>query len=73
MVKATINEPTEVNLARRNFLCSVKYVTAISVVALAGKSPVSKAATRVVAPAGQAASGYRETGHIRKYYESARY
>jgi nitrous oxide reductase len=72
MSKATMNGRTEVDLGRRNFLSTVKYAAAISAAALMGKNAVSAAATSPVAAA-PSVSGYHETGHIRKYYQSARY
>jgi nitrous oxide reductase len=73
MLKTSTNARPAVDLERRKFLGTAKYAVAISVVALAGKSPASVATTGVSATAGPKASGYRETSHTRKYYESARY
>jgi nitrous oxide reductase len=72
MWKAIMHGRTKVDLGRRNFLGTVKYAAAISAVALVGKNAISAAATSPV-PAAPSVSGYHETGHIRKYYQSARY
>jgi len=59
------------SLARREFLKSVGLTTgAVGAAAVALSSSPAKAA--VAAPAKGAKTGYRETEHVRKYYESAR-
>lgn len=73
MLKTSINAAPAIDPGRRKFLGTAKYAVAISMVALAGKSPAPVATTGVAATAGPKASGYRETSHTRKYYESARY
>lgn len=60
---------TKKSLPRRDFLKAAGLAGGAGVAAVALTAKSSQAA----APAGQKESGYRETEHIRKYYESARY
>ena len=61
---------TKRSLPRRDFLKAAGLAggaVGVAAVALTAKS------SQAAAPAGRKESGYRETEHIRKYYESARY
>lgn len=64
-------KPKEVSAARRGFF---RNVTAIGALAGAGalilRNPQVRAESNKTA--GPVASGYRETAHIRKYYDTAR-
>jgi nitrous oxide reductase len=61
---------TKKSLPRRDFLKAAGLAggaAGVAAVALTANS------SQAAAPAGRKESGYRETEHIRKYYESARY
>jgi anaerobic selenocysteine-containing dehydrogenase len=57
------------SLPRRDFLKAAGIAGGAAGLAAATSSSKSQAAV----PAGRKSAGYRETEHIRKYYESARY
>jgi hypothetical protein len=61
---------TKKSLPRRDFLKAAGVAggaAGVAAVTLTAKS------SQAAVPAGRNESGYRETDHIRKYYESARY
>lgn len=60
---------TKRSLPRRDFLKAAGIAGGAAGLAAATLTSKSQAA----APDGRKGSGYRETEHIRKYYESARY
>ena len=59
------------DLKRRRFLFTLGVGGAGAVATAAGAMPVA-AAAQPSAPEADAESGYRETGHVRNYYRSAK-
>jgi hypothetical protein len=59
------------DLKRRRFLLTLGVGSAGAVAAAAGAIPIAAAAPPA-APEADTESGYRETGHVRDYYRSAK-
>jgi hypothetical protein len=59
------------DLKRRRFLFTLGVGSAGAAAVVAGAMPVAAAAPPA-APEADAESGYRETGHVRDYYRSAK-
>jgi hypothetical protein len=65
------SQPAGADAGRRSFL---KALPLGAVAVVAGAAPAAQAApAAVAAPAAAASQGYRETEHIRRYYQTAAY